>query len=111
MYVFPFVSLEWKKGSSYIVQGIRNNATPKYAFRGGNGTFRCYDPPELHIKVSTPYGNMLSDDIMATVKDVNSWQKFTKKRYDELAAKLEAVNMIAFNENGDLNNPDILLKV
>ena len=83
-----FKSLEWKKGSRELVQGVKGNRVPYNAISGGNGSFICSTPAELILTVTTEDGRKVSKNIVSIVRNVNGWSRLTNNRVDLLESKL-----------------------
>jgi len=76
--------IEWRKGESYLEQGIKGGYTPRGAVGGSNGSFIMATHSELVMKLATEDGRKYAKNIIRKVKDLKDWKKLSDKRCDKL---------------------------
>ena len=104
-----FSNLRWQKGTSYLAQGIKGNATPYNAVGGGNGSFVCVTPSYLQLDLLTDDGYIYTKEIIRVVKNANGWQKLSNKRIYELEYKLK--NSTFWIHQGEILNLEQMVRV
>ena len=99
-----FIRLDWVIGSPLtLVQGVKNGKVPNGAVYGSNGSFMVNNnPSELWLVIETEDGYVCRLNIINTVRFINNWKRISKKRYNELKAKLN--NVIFDIQDGKITN-------
>ena len=95
-----FYDLEWNKGSTKLVQGIKDGRRPRNAIAGGNGSFICSTPAELILSVETTDRRVCKYNIISLARGVNGWQRINEKRYRQIKEKLERIERFEIGSDG-----------
>ena len=77
--------IEYRKGETYLQQGVKGGYIPRGAISGSNGTFIIAGShSELVMKFVTEDGKKYAKNIIRKVKDIKDWKNLSNKRCDKL---------------------------
>ena len=106
-----FRNLKWEKGDAKLVQGVKNNKTPKNAVKGGCGSFICATPSSLILEADSADGYYHSWNIINQAKAVNNWERLSENRVNSLRDKLRAHKEFEVDDNDLIKGLAKLVKV
>ena len=80
-----FVLLNWKKGTSHLVQGIKGNNRPKKALAGGNGSFIVSDgPAQLILFVKTIDNQIIQKNILPDILEHTNRSRMSENLFEKI---------------------------